>query len=459
MKCILIINSLFELEDNINFLIDYYNNVLREYRLLYWDNSAQFIKYEDIKKYYVDYKTKRQKYDFTSLHLVNDLVIVFLRKDYEIVKYSIEESDVIYIFDGVLQEIESSSEYIKTYSSYKDVFETVNLIRVLQKKRKEVKKCVEKNEFMIASELYNQMAEVCNKLKLKTRATDYYAFAAIMSERTELWRKISYLWYSAYSPLENNLLEYQDYNTLSHNYPTISFEKWCSFSQEEKKARALQYAAYSEDNYNGPTDSYWIYEKAAKEYYKNGYYKKAVECLVSATNRYATAFHQVKSELIGFWKEIMEKEEVKKQKELLLISFSEIYKKLNLYESDDAKFFFVEAKKLEQDKMIKNKEILRYIVSKIWAFFTSYGTGVGKLVIITFLVVFIIFPVAYYCAIKDLHILDYIKISVNIFLGIEYIKPANLLFYITMIIEVIYSYMILVAISTHLIGKLLNDRK
>ncbi|WRK55116.1 hypothetical protein SD457_10010 [Coprobacillaceae bacterium CR2/5/TPMF4] len=94
-------------------------------------------------------------------------------------------------------------------------------------------------------------------------ARDYYAYAAITAERTEKWRRISYLWYSAYEPIVDNQ-DYKDYNTMLHTFPSISFEKWNSFSSKEKQGRALQYAAYSDDNHNGTLDSYWIYEKAAK---------------------------------------------------------------------------------------------------------------------------------------------------------------------------------------------------
>ena len=140
--------------------------------------------------------------------------------------------------------------------------------------------------FEEASRTYEAAAEIISILHQPTITSDCYAFAAIMKEKTEKWRYISYLWYKAGTSTGLESMQYKDYNGLFHSYPTISFEKWNKLTIAEKKARALQYSAYSEDNYNGPSDSYWIYEQATQAYKDAQNYSRMVECLIATTNRY-----------------------------------------------------------------------------------------------------------------------------------------------------------------------------
>ena len=131
-----------------------------------------------------------------------------------------------------------------------------------------------------ASREFEKAADILEHIGDKTHARNYYAYAAIMKENSEKWRSISYLWYKASGKMENTK-DYIDFNSLQHTYPTISIEKWESFEDKEKIGRAIQYAAYSEDNFGGPTDSYWLYEEAVDAYKIAGKYGRMIECLIS----------------------------------------------------------------------------------------------------------------------------------------------------------------------------------
>ena len=121
----------------------------------------------------------------------------------------------------------------------------------------------EKKNYEYASREFEKAANLLENIGDKKRAMDYYAYAAIMKENSEKWRSISYLWYKASGKMEDTKV-YTDFNSLRHSYPTISIERWRSFEDKEKIGRAIQYAAYSEDNFGGPTDSYWLYEEAVQ---------------------------------------------------------------------------------------------------------------------------------------------------------------------------------------------------
>ena len=324
-------------------------------------------------------------------------------------------------------------------------------------RKKELTYSIADDNIML-SRIYEKMAVLCYKLRLESLATDYYAFSAITAERMEEWRRISYLWYSAYSPgHEESVVDYNDFNTLQHTYPTISFEKWRSLSKAEKKARALQYSAYSEDNYNGPVDSYWIYFNAWEEYYTAGILDRAIECLVSATNRYVQAFRQLDPKVMNAWKVALNHPEIKRYDDLILRAFEEIYRNLNLNSANNADFFYIECKKIEHRKLLQNKKYFSYMAVKSWAILTKYGMSIYRLVALTVIMIHLIFPVAFLLTPVDMSFSECLMVSINVFFSIKFETEICWIFFLIEIVEIFYSYMILVAISTWLLRKFLNN--
>lgn len=190
-----------------------------------------------------------------------------------------------------------------------------------------------------ASREFEKAADILEHIGDKTHARNYYAYAAIMKENSEKWRSISYLWYKASGKMENTK-DYIDFNSLQHTYPTISIEKWESFEDKEKIGRAIQYAAYSEDNFGGPTDSYWLYEEAVDAYKIAGKYGRMIECLISATNRYVKLYNKVSDKLIILWEDVLQNKKMYQfHEKLIILAFDEIYKNMNQNESEKAKFF------------------------------------------------------------------------------------------------------------------------
>lgn len=474
-----LIESLFKTCINLSDVWDRYKTLLEQCQLLSINHVVTEIKIEQVSTYFSFFK---QTYSpIYPREIPDDTIFVLaINSEDEIEHYCAEiKADILFISD-------SKSDYFCEQNLLHDHFRIVTEvcnIRNIEKElgainsiKKSARKNIDLNLYSDASRDYQLIADKFYSLGLICTARNYYAYAALAAERTEKWRRISCLWYSAFRPLINEQL-YDDYNTLEHSYPSISFRKWDSFSELEKKARALQYAAYSDDNHNGPSDSYWIFELAAREYLIADNYERAVECAVSATNRYAQCFHVVSAELMELWSFLLESPKVSEYEDLLLVSFSDIYRNLNLYKSDEADFFYIECKKIQEKKLLHAKKYARYILNKIWSGSTQYGTNISRITILSIILVFLAFPIAYLLcqpvppdlaklAFKEAvfsfdfwnHFFLCVVISLDAFFAINTPADATGLFHLLILIETFYAYVALVIISSGIISRLLSQR-
>lgn len=379
-------------------------------------------------KYFYSFDSETEKYEKYSTDKIKQI-------DNSLEIFTISSNENISL-EIVMESIKKILQYV--YSAKEDMFE---------KKYEE------------ASSAFECAADLCFKLGDSKRARNYYAYAAITKEKSEKWRSISYLWYRA-SGAMSQIKEYKDFNSLQHTYPTTSMEKWNSLEQKEKKARAIQYAAYSEDNYGGPTDSYWLYEEAANAYKEAKNYGRMIECLVSATNRYIKQYNTISPKIMDDWKEILkDKDIVSKFRKMIILTFEELYKNINRYDSENAKFFYIESKKLNISECWIQKKYLKSICNVIWMFYSNFNTSCLKIIVQSIIIVLLVFPGLFVLINPEQHFLDAIILSINNFLGIETIPDGNLLLFITCVVEVIYAYFILVIISTYLIGKAIKELK
>lgn len=387
--------------------------------------------------------------------------------------YSEIQADIVFLSNGVSEQYHG---LVWEENGYLRIVSTLEKLNMYSEKLIEVIKLKESanyhmqcDMFETASREYKQIADKYCALGAVDIARDYYAYAAISAENTEKWRRISYLWYCAHKPLNKNH-DYHDFNSLEHTFPSISFERWNSFTDKEKSGRALQYSAYSDDNHNGPSDSYWIYEKAAREYLAAGIYGRAIECAVSATNRYSQCFHQVSSELIALWEALLHQSAISQYEDLLLVSFEEIYRNLNLFKAKEADFFYIQMRKIQERRLLKTKERGKYLLSRVWSSLTQYGTNITGITILTLVLVFMIFPSLFYLCIHypiSLEIenisvictrfIQCVVISLDVFTGIGTSQDSGWLFHILIICETLYAYVALVIVSSGLIGKLLTQ--
>lgn len=321
----------------------------------------------------------------------------------------------------------------------------------------EAEKYRNSHEYEKAAVSYEKAAELFAQTDNSPEAQNCYAYAAIMKEHTEKWRYISYLWYKASGNISSGSVDYKDFNSLYHSYPTISFEKWNNYSAKEKIGRAYQYSAYSEDNYNGPTDSYWLYEKAVSAYKDAKIYHRMIECLISATNRYVRQYNKLSDEVIDNWKFILrDKKIVSENRYIIMLSFEEIYKTMTRYDSKNAKFFYIESQKLRAEDDRINKRYISYIKMKLWYLFSTYNTNAYKIVFWSLLIVLILFPLLFICSGGSNNYYEALRISINNFLGIQTISEGYICFYFWGIVEVLFSYFILVIISTYMIEKVVK---
>ena len=315
-----------------------------------------------------------------------------------------------------------------------------------------------KHEYDRASIKYEEAAEKCIEMGDTEKYKDYYAYAAIMKENTEKWRYISSLWYKASGKFDKSTMDYKDYNSLIHSYPTISFSKWNSWEEKEKAARACQYAAYSEDNYNGPTDSYWLYKEAFDMYKEAKIYGRMIECLISATNRYIKGYNKLPEEIIIEWKSILDKEDlVMKHRYIIELAFEEIYRIMDRYDSKSAKFFYVECQKLRIKDFKEKKDYFNVLTLKFLGLFTDFNTNLKKITIMTLLMVLVVFPFTYHLADNSYSFSSAIFRSINTFLGIEAIVAGPNLLYVLSVLEVLFSYFVLVIISTFIVKKAVKN--
>jgi len=450
-----------------------YKNVLDDFPIISLNQDCCKINFEDIDAIYEKY-TKNYSPNFQSRFLLDKILLVGVNSYDDIVKeYSQVTANVIFVSNNKIsfsEEKPISTDYFQAIMTFDEVKKNHKVLLKIIELKKQVIETLKKECFEEASLIYKKLADLHNELGITSVAKDYYAFAAIAAERTEKWRNISFLWYSAYDPI-NKERDYQDYNSLAHTYPSISFEKWTSFSNAEKRGRALQYAAYSDENHGGPSDSYWIFEEAAFEYLNAGNYGRAIECAVSATNRYALCYHQVKPEIMNLWNLLLDSSEKNKYLDLLYISFSDIYRNLNLFQSEEADFFYIQAKKIQQEKLIKNKKYGKFIINKLWSSMTKYGTAISRITVLTLILVLCVFPLSYYICQYGItfnwseisidilyNFLKCIKISLNTFFNLDTVPNIHGIFYVLTIVETFYAYIALVVISTSIIGNLLNQK-
>ena len=308
-----------------------------------------------------------------------------------------------------------------------------------------------------ASREFEKAADILEHIGDKTHARNYYAYAAIMKENSEKWRSISYLWYKASGKMENTK-DYIDFNSLQHTYPTISIEKWESFEDKEKIGRAIQYAAYSEDNFGGPTDSYWLFEEAVDAYKIAGKYGRMIECLISATNRYVKLYNKVSDKLIILWEDVLQNKKMYQfHEKLIILAFDEIYKNMNQNESEKAKFFYIESKKLQIRVSFMEHHYLKGMKDFFSGLFSDFGTSIFKIISQVVLIVVGVFPWIFMRLNRGLTYQNAIINSINNFLGIEYISYTNKYLYFVGIVEILYSYFILVVISTYVINSVVRD--
>lgn len=466
---ILVVESLFTNHINIgqiSSLIDLYFNSAQ---IVTINNQVKIINRKKLHSCYTMY-TNSFLPKYSSELFNNKVLLIDVATKEEITEtYFNINADIVFVSNesiNVAEEFLSNNGYFRVVIRYEDLEKTCKLMEEIVEKRFRISKLLKEESYVEVSAEYEATADLLNRIGLKSVAKDFYAYAAIMAEKTEKWRRISYLWYSAFEPIKNGK-DYQDYNTLLHTFPSISFEKWDSFSEEEKLGRALQYAAYSDDNHNGPSDSYWIYEIAAHKYLQAGIYERAVECAVSATNRYASCFHTVKSEMIELWKELLSDSRSKDYSDLLFVSFNDIYRNLNLYEVEIADFFYIEMQKIKQNKLLSQKKYIKFSFNKMWSILTDYGTGVTRIVISTVLLVFLIFPIIYFFLTDGIdvigrgefvqtlkHFVVCVGTSFNVFLGIGSVPEIEGWFHVIVIVEAFYAYVVLIIISTNIIKKI-----
>ena len=121
--------------------------------------------------------------------------------------------------------------------------------------------------------------------------------------------------------------------------------------------------------------------------------------------------------------------------------------------------------------MIKKKKYGKIIIIMFWSLMTRYGTNISRITLLTFILVLIIFPLAYYLCQYQIVVnwsgfsvdilyrfLECIKISVNAFFSVGTVPEIEGVFYILTLAETFYAYIALVIISTSIIGKLLSQK-
>lgn len=338
-----------------------------------------------------------------------------------------------------------------------DLEQTVAIVRSIITLSEQARNAYSQKQFQEASASYERIAELCASLGDKANSQDYYAYAAIMMEHSEKWRHISELWYKA-SGSVSQVSDYKDYNSLQHSYPTISVEKWNSFNRSEKKARAIQYAAFSEDNYNGPSDSYWLYEQAIDAYEQAKNYGRMIECMISATNRYATQYSSLPQHLFDKWNRIIHQKEITRQyREMIILSFEEIYKLMNRHETNKAKFFYINSKKLSIAEFWNKRQYLKSIQMTLWMLSTNFNTSLIRIILSVVMPVLVVFPILFIYTGENISYISAVRMSLSNFLGIAAITSDSWGIYLVGVVEVIYAYFALVVIGSYVISRTVKD--
>lgn len=89
--------------------------------------------------------------------------------------------------------------------------------------------------------------------------------------------------------------------------------------------------------------------------------------------------------------------------------------------------------------------------------FSDFGTSIFKIISQVVLIVVGVFPWIFMRLNRGLTYQNAIINSINNFLGIEYISYTNKYLYFVGIVEILYSYFILVVISTYVINSVVRD--
>ena len=87
----------------------------------------------------------------------------------------------------------------------------------------------------------------------------------------------------------------------------------------------------------------------------------------------------------------------------------------------------------------------------------NFNTNVAKITLLTISMVLIFFPFTYCLADNSIMVTDAIFKSINTFLGIETIVTEYNALYVLSVLEVLFSYFILVIISTFVIEKVVKS--
>lgn len=142
---------------------------------------------------------------------------------------------------------------------------------------------------------------------------------------------------------------------------------------------------------------------------------------------------------------------------LIILAFDEIYKNMNQNESEKAKFFYIESKKLQIRVSFMEHHYLKGMKDFFSGLFSDFGTSIFKIISQVVLIVVGVFPWIFMRLNRGLTYQNAIINSINNFLGIEYISYTNKYLYFVGIVEILYSYFILVVISTYVINSVVRD--
>ena len=135
----------------------------------------------------------------------------------------------------------------------------------------------------------------------------------------------------------------------------------------------------------------------------------------------------------------------------------EIYKNMNLNKSENANFFFIESKKMQVKVNFKEHRYLRGIKEWLDGLLSDFGTNMLKMIIQVVIIVIGVFPSIFMWLNSHLAYQNAVICSINNFLGIEHISSINKKLYFAGVAETLYSYFILVVISTYVINRVVKD--
>ena len=166
----------------------------------------------------------------------------------------------------------------------------------------------------------------------------------------------------------------------------------------------------------------------------------------------------VSDKLIILWEDVLQNKKMYQfHEKLIILAFDEIYKNMNQNESEKAKFFYIESKKLQIRVSFMEHHYLKGMKDFFSGLFSDFGTSIFKIISQVVLIVVGVFPWIFMRLNRGLTYQNAIINSINNFLGIEYISYTNKYLYFVGIVEILYSYFILVVISTYVINSVVRD--